>query len=203
MVAAGLLVTSCSFITDFSPANGGNGGAGAGGMSGAGGMGGMSGSGGHPDAHPDARPDVDAAVDAHPDAVTMCVSSAQCNDGFLCTTDRCNFSTGMCTNTDNGYCTTTNQCTIDRCDPAAPMHDTCGCSREFVQCASNQICLADQGCVMISCSNTTPCPEPADCCMVARCENQQCREVPRCTGSQTCVHLPDPQCAVPTQCVCQ
>ena len=196
------LVTSCSFITDFNPDKANNGG--AGGMSGSGGMstGGNGGSGGMSiDAAPDARREIDAAIDARPDAPLVCTSSTQCDDGFICTSDSCSF--GMCHYMDNGYCATQNQCTLDRCNPSATEHDSCGCSRMFIQCSGDQICLADQGCVNVTCSTANPCPDPADCCFVSHCEGGTCRQVARCPQGQTCSHLPDPQCGVPSQCTCQ
>jgi hypothetical protein len=204
IVAAGFCVTGCSFITDLSPATGGP--DGVGGMSGSGGIsasGGMSGSGGHPDAAPDAHFVIDAAADARPDAALTCTSSLECDDGLACTADRCAFP-GLCQHLPNdSVCTSPNLCTIDVCNPTGDMPDPCGCTHTFRPCFIGEICMADLGCVSLHCNATNPCPEPADCCMIASCENERCNQIPKCSIGQRCVYVQDPQCLVPTSCVCQ
>ena len=202
-LAVASLLTSCSFITDFSPANGG----GAGGMSGSGGMSGTGGIGGTGGMSFDARPDshpIDASIDARPDAPAVCTSSTQCDDGFACTIDRCNFP-GTCSNMPSDqYCNLPNNlCTTDMCQPTGSMPDSCGCVHPFRACSSGEICITEQGCVQIQCSSSNPCPRPADPCMVSHCEGNQCNQQPKCNGGQTCVYVQDPNCGAPTDAFCQ
>jgi len=82
-----------------------------------------------------------------------CSTSAECDDGNLCTTDSC--SAGTCTNTMTTACNDGRACTVDSCVPStgACVNDTTACCATDGGCSDGTACSEDVCGANEMCSN--------------------------------------------------
>jgi hypothetical protein len=122
-----------------------------------------------------------------------------CDDGDLCTTDRCNPDTGQCEYTPV-VCDDEDLCTTDRCNPKTgecefseiicdpeTLCETCICKAKTGECECEPVvCDDDNACTVDSCDPEKGCKhDPVDC------DDDIVCTVDTCDPASGCAHRPD------------